>query len=104
MNQRIYKYGKENNIFSENQSGFMESHRTEDNIFTLNTIINSHVKCKKKLFAVFVDFSKFFDCINRNMLCFKLLQLGITGTMYKLIKSMYSNCKYCIKTCQIVPK
>ena len=25
MNQRIYKYGKENNIFSENQSGFMES-------------------------------------------------------------------------------
>ena len=99
MNQRIYKYGKENNIFSENQSGFMESRRTEDNIFTLNTIINSHVKCKKqKLFAVFVDFSKFFDCINRNMLCYKLLQLGITGNMYKLIKSMYSNCKYCIKT------
>ena len=79
MNQRIYKYGKENNIFSENQSGFIKSRRTEDNIFALNTIINTHVKCKKqKLFAVFVDFSKFFDCINRNMLCHKLLQLGIT--------------------------
>ena len=91
MNKRIYKYGKENNIFSENQSGFMES-RTEDNIFALNTINNSHAICKKhKLFAVFVDFSNFFDCINRNMLCYKLLQLGITGNMYKLIKSMYSN-------------
>ena len=57
MNQRTHKYRKENNIFSKNQSGFMESRRTEDNIFTLNTITNSHVKCKKqKPFAVFVDF------------------------------------------------
>ena len=95
MNKRIYKYSKENNIFSENQSGFMES-RTEDNIFVLNTSINSHVICKKqKRFAVFVDFSKFSYCMNRNMLCYKLLQLG---NMYTLIKSMYSKCKYCIKT------
>ena len=78
MNQRIYKYCKENNLFSKNQSGFMEGVRKEDNIFTLNTIIDIHVKCKnQKRFAVFVNFSKFVHCISRNMLRYKLLQLGI---------------------------
>ena len=69
MNQRIYKYCKENNLFSENQSGFMEGHRKEDNIFTLNTIIDIHVKCKnQKRFAVFVNFSKFVHCVRPSLL------------------------------------
>ncbi len=33
----------------------------------------------------FVDFKKFFDCINKNSLFYKLQKCGITGNVYKII-------------------
>ena len=98
INTRIYNYCCEKDIFAINQSGFMDGRRTDDNIFTLNTIINSQIKHKKgKLFTAFVDFRKFFDCINRDMLFYKLQKIEITGKLYYVLKSIYSNCSYCIK-------
>ena len=47
MNTRIYNYCCEKDIFAINQSGFMDGRRTDDNIFTLSTIINSQIKHKK---------------------------------------------------------
>ena len=44
-----------------------------------------------------MDFRKFFDCINRDMLFYKLQKIGITGKLYYVLKSIYSNCSYCIK-------
>ena len=91
INTRIYNYCCEKDIFAINQSGFMNGRRTDDNIFTLNTIINSQIKHKKgKLFTAFVDFQKFVDCINRDMLFYKLQKIGITGKLYYVLKSIYS--------------
>ena len=42
----------------------------------------------------FVDFSKFFDKINRKFLSYKLLRYNITGNVYNIIKSMYSNTSF----------
>ena len=36
----------------------------------------------------------FFDSINRKFLFYKLMKYGITGNIYKIIKSMYSNARY----------
>ena len=44
-----------------------------------------------------MDFSKFFDTIDRNMLLYKLMKYGITGSIYKLIKSMYDDCVYAVR-------
>ncbi len=52
---------------------------------------------KRKLFVAFVDFRKFFDTLNREALCYKLLESGITGKVYRLIKSAYQNCSLKIK-------
>ena len=66
----------------------MENCRTDDNIFILNTLINSYTKIKKSnLYVTFVDFSKFFDSLNRNHLFYKLQKYGITGRVYNIIKS-----------------
>ena len=73
--------------WSPHQNGFMEEKRTEDNIFILNSAFHKYVKARKeKLYVAFIDFKNFFDTINRNLL------------FYKLIKDMYHNSKYCIKT------
>lgn len=80
-----------------NQCGYKADHRTEDNIFILKTIYESYVENKQqKVYAAFVDFSKFFDKINRKYLFYKLLKYGITGNVYKIIKSMYDKPKYSV--------
>ena len=72
--------------------------RTEDNLFILKTIIHdTNTVNNKPLYACFVDLSKCFDTINRNMLFYKLQKYGIVGNLYNVIKSMFSECLYTVK-------
>ena len=64
----------------------------------LNTVYESHVVNKnEKVYVAFVDFTKYFNLINRNFLLYKLLKYGITGPIYYVIKSMYSDTKYRVR-------
>ena len=95
---RLDTHMNENNLWSANQAGFKKGHRTEDNMFVLNTIIQSHtVKKDNNVFVAFVDFKKFFDRINRDLLMYKLLKYNVTGKFYHIIKSMYTKTNYRVK-------
>ena len=48
----------------------------------------------KDVYVAFIDFSKFFDKINRDMMLYKLLKYGINGPLYDIIKSVYCNTGY----------
>ena len=98
ITNRIDSHMKSNEFWSDKQNGFKKNVRTEDNLFILKTAIHEmNVVNNKPLFACFVDFSKFFDTINRNMLLYKLQKYNITGNVYNFVKSMYKNCVYAIK-------
>ena len=61
-------------------------------------MIEKYVKTqKKKVYVAFVDFSKFFDKINRHIMLYKLLKYGITGKIYQILKSVYSDTSFAIK-------
>ena len=45
----------------------------------------------KHTFLCFIDYKKAFDAVNRDLLMFKLLRIGINGNMYDAINSLYSN-------------
>ena len=95
LNNRILTFLNEHNVLSKNQIGFLPNHRTTDHIYTLHTLINQHVHQTKngKIFACFVDFKKAFDSIWHEGLYYKLLQSGVGGKAYDIIKSMYSGNK-----------
>ena len=85
-------------LWKFNQCGFKKDHRTEYNFYVLNTVDGSRVVNKnEKVYVAFVDFTKYFDLINRNFLLYKLLKYGITGPIYSDIKSMYSDTKYRVR-------
>ena len=87
-----------NNLYSNFQAGFRPGYRTTDHIFTIKTLINKYLKqSKKKIYACFVDFSKAFDTVWRHGMFKKLLQLGIGGNFYKVIKHMYMHSKFVVK-------
>ena len=98
LTMRIENHMASSGLWKFNQCGFKKDHRTEDNLFVLNTVYESHVVNKnEKVYVAIVDFTKYFDLINRNFLLYKLLKYGITGPIYYVIKSMYSDTKYRVR-------
>ena len=62
-------------------------------MFTLLACVQKQFAANRKLYAVFIDFEKAFDSINRNWLWPILLKNGIKGKLFRCIRSMYSNVK-----------
>ncbi len=77
----------------------MKKKQTSDNIFILHSLFQKYVKQKgRKLYLAFIDFSKFFDVLNRDILKNKLIRYGVTGKFYEVIKLYCSNSFYSVKT------
>ena len=98
INTRLVHFLTEHNVLSKSQIGFLPNYRTSDHIFTLHTLIDKYINQNKtKIFACFVDFQKAFDSIWHEGLLSKLLESGIGGKTYNIIKTMYSKNQCAIK-------
>ena len=85
-------------LISPQQIGFMKGKSTSDHIFFLRTIVEKVIKKnKKKLYAVFIDFKKAYDTVNRELLMKRLQALGINGIFMRNIMAMYRNTEYSVK-------
>ena len=92
LNLRLKKYVIEKNILSKEQLGFVEGNRTSDAHIILDNLLQHYChKEGKRIYSCFVDFSKAFDGIPRDILFNKLLKYGINGTFFNNIKNLYEN-------------
>ena len=74
------------------QLGFNKGAQTNDHILTLSTIIEKYTKKQKtNLTACFVDLRKAFDTVSRDLLLYKIVNLGIRGHFFSVIEDMYTN-------------
>lgn len=55
-----------------------------DHIYRLCTLISNGPKKVLQTFAGFIDFQKAFESINRNLLLYKLLEIGAFDTYYNV--------------------
>ena len=51
----------------------------------------------KKLYCAFVDFTKTFDFVVRDIIWYKLIKVGIRGKILDIIRSMYTEVKSQVK-------
>lgn len=96
LQTRLKKWITEKEVLSEFQAGFREAYSTVDHIFTLSSIVHSHIESSKKLFTFFVDFKAAFDTVDRRALFYKLLKLGISYKFIKVIQSLYEKTVSCV--------
>lgn len=96
LNERLKDYSETFAVINENQAGFRAGYSTLDHMFVLKCIIDLYKWKKKKLFCLFVDYSKAFDMVWREGLWCKLVKSNITGKILNVIKSMYENIKSCV--------
>ena len=84
------------NILSRSQLVFLPGNRTADNHLIPYDLIRKYChNNRKKPYGCFIDFSKSFDTIPRDILFKKLIAYGITGICLKAISNLYN--KACVR-------
>ena len=92
LNNSLNKWAEEYGIYVEAQAGFRKHMRTVDNIiFVLNVIITHCINNNEYLFSCFIDFTKAFDYVERNILWYKRIKIEVRGQMLDIIKSVYNH-------------
>lgn len=94
INERLTKFCAKTKAIPEAQAGFRKGYSTIDNVFTLQSLVTKYLtKSRGRFYSLFVDFSKAFDCVQREKLLYLLLSMGLHGKMFRSLKGMYKEVK-----------
>ena len=96
IDKRLTQFFDEQDEICDEQNGFRGDRSCTDHVFTLYSIVNQRLSNNQCTFATFIDFSKAFDGINRDLLMYKLIHCGVDGNMYFLLKSLYAKTEACV--------
>ena len=89
MNYRLCDYLESNQLLSEEQNGFRSGRGCAVHIFPLHSIVQWRKTLGKDTFAVFIDFRKAFDSVNRDLLWSKVERcFGVDGSFLRIYISM----------------
>lgn len=78
-------------LFTHTQHGYLRERSTTTAIFQFTQTILDHLENKQLALGMFLDLYKAYDCIDRDLLLFKLNRYGIRGSAYEWIRSYLSN-------------
>ena len=99
LNNRLTKFVKDRNLLTPSQLGFVLGNRPSDaHIIIYNLVRRVCHGEGSHIFSCFVDFKKAFDSIPRDVLLRKLLDFGITGRCFNILKHIYSSDRASIKS------
>ena len=96
LKSRLLHYFYRNNLFNTVQFGFLEGMSTQDALLYVTEKIYNNLHNKLSTLAIYIDFSKCFDTLNRPILLKKLEIYGIRGVPLQLFTS------YLNERCQAV--
>ena len=98
LNARLVIFAKEHRLLSPAQLGFVAENRCSDaHIIIYNLIRKKCHEQNSKIFSCFVDFKKAFDSVPRDLLLRKILNMGISGRFFNILRNIYTTDKACVK-------
>ena len=97
LNCRLVHHLEGHNLICEEQAGFRKGYSCLDQAFVLNTIIKNRLQFGIPTFCAFVDLQKYFDWIDRKLLCYKLLCCEVNGKFYRVLHSIYKETNASVK-------
>ena len=78
-------------IYAQSQSGYRSGRSTIDGIFTFRQLMEKSREQRRNMYIAFVDFTKAFDTVNRELLYGILGRLGCPAKFVRIIKKLYTN-------------
>ena len=98
LNKRLAGFCVEKGILSDNQLGFRKGNRCSDAHLIIHNLIDKYChKYSSKIYSCFIDLSKAFDTVPRDILLRKLRNFGVTGNFFNIIRNIYTNDRAYIK-------
>ena len=98
LNKRLVKWAEANGQYYEEQAGYRDGYSTIDHMFTLYTLAQKYLsKPNGRFYVLFVDMSKAYDKIPHALLWQRLIKIGLHGRVLKILQSMYSKLKSCVR-------
>ena len=93
MNKRLNSWAEKHVKLNEAQYGFRRGRGTVDCLFILHGIIEMMLARGRQLYAVFVDYEKAYDYLDRGAIWAKLLKGGVSSKCIRLFRNMYDKMK-----------
>ena len=90
LNQRLSLIVESHNLLGEIQNGFRKDRQMADNNFILDSILMKSKFLKQNVHLCYVDISKAYDSVNREILWKKLSSLGFSGAFLGCLQSLYT--------------
>lgn len=90
LNERLTEVVETHRLLGEVQNGFRKERQMADNSFILDSILMKAKSSKKRVHLCYVDISKAYDSVNRQILWKKLQALGFSGEFLGCIKALYA--------------
>ena len=91
VHDKITNFLEAKKLLDVNQYGFRRNRSTIDLLENLSDQINDKLNHRVHILCTFVDFSKAFDCIDRNKIVEALDWIGIRGSLKEWIKEYLSD-------------
>jgi hypothetical protein len=99
VERRLTPRAEEQGLRTRRLAGFRHDHRVADHLFTLRVLVD-RAHAGKHAFAAFVDFSKAFDTILRDLLWRRTQEIGLHGEMLSALQAMYRDVRCRVRTPQ----
>ena len=88
---RLDEWAEQHGVRAVGQYGFRKGRGTADAAFVLSHVVETYGARRKPVYAVFVDFRKAYDSVDRDTLWRCLAQLGVRGNMLQTLRDMYGD-------------
>ena len=89
LNTRLSEVVESHSLLGEVQNGFRKERQMADNSFILNSILMKAKHLKQNVHLCYVDISKAYDTVNREILWKRLAALGFHGDFLECLKALY---------------
>lgn len=99
MKDKLLKFLKSTNFFSNRQFGFRSGMNTEHALLNFMSRVFDGLNNGKCVSGLFLDIRKAFDTVDHNILLNKLFECGVRGVAYKWFESYLIERKQCVKVC-----
>lgn len=93
---RMTDYFESHRLFTNRQFGFRKGRSTSNAVLDLVNFISDGFENKESTIAVFLDLSKAFDCVSKDILLEKIEYYGCRGVVLKLITSYLTDRAQCV--------
>ena len=87
-----------NHEFTDVQASFRKVRETRDQIANIRWIIEKAREFQKNIYFCFMDYTKAFDCVDRNKLWKILKEMGIPDHLTWLQRNLYAGQEATVRT------